>query len=474
MLAATVCVARMLGKNSYGELGMIQSTVGMLSIFAGFGLGLTATKYVAEFRVKDPHRVGRVIGLSGLFAAATGGAMAVCLIVFAPSLAERAINAPYLADSLRIGSVILFVGAVNGAQTGALSGLEAFKTVALVNLLVGLISFPVILVGTYFGGLSGTLWALAINLGFNWLLNHLALRKEAQRHAVPLTFTDCWQEWPILWNFSIPAVLSGILVGPVTWACNALLVNRPDGYAEMGVYSAALRIKDIPSMVLSMLMTPILPVLSDLYGRRATANYNRTLSYAFSMSLAVMIPVSLVQMAAPSLTLMPFGEDFSGHHAVVQWLMLQAMCLGLFTPMGHVLASMNRMWFGLAYNSVWAAVYLLLAWLLVPRHGASGLAAALATAHLATSLPCAAYIYVYERPFIANTPLARHSIEVGILLMMALLAYHFTRPLLAGTMCAALAGLYLVHVLRRTWAGNQRPARSGSCDQRQSEGSVAK
>jgi O-antigen/teichoic acid export membrane protein len=66
MLAATILVARMLRKTAYGELGMIQSTVGMLGTFAGFGLGLTATKHVAEYRRTDPERAGRIIGLSGL------------------------------------------------------------------------------------------------------------------------------------------------------------------------------------------------------------------------------------------------------------------------------------------------------------------------------------------------------------------------------------------------------------------------
>ena len=76
MLAATVLVARMLGKTVYGELGMIQSTVGMFGVFAGFGLGLTATKHVAEFRQSDPDRAGRIINLSCLVAVFTGGLMA--------------------------------------------------------------------------------------------------------------------------------------------------------------------------------------------------------------------------------------------------------------------------------------------------------------------------------------------------------------------------------------------------------------
>ena len=38
MLIASIFVARMLGKTGFGELGMIQSTVGMFGVFAGFGL----------------------------------------------------------------------------------------------------------------------------------------------------------------------------------------------------------------------------------------------------------------------------------------------------------------------------------------------------------------------------------------------------------------------------------------------------
>src|ERR1035441_7680402 len=55
-LAASVITARLLGRVQFGMYGMVQSTVGMLGVFAGLGLGLTATKYVAEFRSRDPER----------------------------------------------------------------------------------------------------------------------------------------------------------------------------------------------------------------------------------------------------------------------------------------------------------------------------------------------------------------------------------------------------------------------------------
>jgi O-antigen/teichoic acid export membrane protein len=65
-MVASVLAARMMGKSVFGELGMINSTVGMLGEFAGLGLGLTTVKHVAEWRISDPKRAGRIVGMSML------------------------------------------------------------------------------------------------------------------------------------------------------------------------------------------------------------------------------------------------------------------------------------------------------------------------------------------------------------------------------------------------------------------------
>ena len=119
-LAAWIIVARVLGKEGFGELGIIQSTVGMFGVLAGFGLGMTATKHVAEFRATDPARAGRIIGMSAVVAFVSAGIMTGLLFALAPWLADRALAAPHLAGLLRLGSLLLLFNALNGAQTGAL------------------------------------------------------------------------------------------------------------------------------------------------------------------------------------------------------------------------------------------------------------------------------------------------------------------------------------------------------------------
>lgn len=381
MLAATVLVARMLGKTVYGELGMIQSTVGMFGAFAGFGLGLTATKHVAQFRQSDPGRAGRIIGLSGLFAILAGSLMALGLLIFAPLFAEHAINAPHLSGVLRIGALMLLVSAVNGAQTGALAGFEAFKTIAYVNLFVGLISFPILVLGAYFGGLTGAVWALAINLGFNWLLNHLALRKESRRHNVPFTLRECSRELPVLWAFSMPAALSGVVVGPVNWACAALLVNQPDGYNEMGIFSAANQWYSMLLFLPSLLGQVVLPVLSERLGQTDTRQSKKTLVLAIKMNALLVFPLVLLASIASPFIMNLYGEGFGSGWPTLVVVLLTAGLLAVQMPVGQIITASGKMWLGFAMNCGWALTFIVSTILLLDL-GSLGLATARAISYI--------------------------------------------------------------------------------------------
>ncbi len=379
MLCATVLVARMLGKTGYGELGMIQSTVGMFGVFAGFGLGLTATKHVAEFRQSDPDRAGRIIGLSSLFAMVTGGLMALSLFIFAPWLAEHTINAPHLAGLLRIGSLILYISALNGAQTGALAGFEAFKTIAHVNLFAGLISFPILVCGVYFGGLTGAVWALAINLCFIWLLNHLALRKEARRHCVPFTFRNCSRELSVLWRFSLPAVLAGVMVGPANWACRALLTNQPNGYDEMGILTAALVFQGLLLFVSNMLSAPLLSMVSNaganISGKLGTVNILST----WILGVVFAIPL----LCFPEIAQLVFGSDYATRSFQVTFSLV-VFCTSIMTfkaGLARVLAANSLLWWGFFSNTFWAII-LIGSTVFLVHLGAPGLAASVTIAYI--------------------------------------------------------------------------------------------
>ena len=387
MLGASVLVARMLGKTGYGELGMIQSTVGMFGVFAGFGLGLTATKHVAEFRRSDPARAGRIIGISGLFAMVTGGLMALGLFIFAPWLAEHTINAPHLAGVLRIGALILFINALNGAQTGALAGFEAFRTIAYVNLFVGLISFPILVGGTYFGGLTGAVWALTVNLCFNWLLNHVALRKEARQYKVPFTFRNCSRELPVLWRFSLPAVIAGFMLTPITWLCNAILVNQPTGYGEMGILNAAYQWRTLLMFIPSIILQVSLPVMSEINSRYALSTaFGKTLDLTQTVILAVTLPIGTALMYFVDFIMGIYGVEFSTGSTVLIGVISGTLIASIGAATGPALQAKGKIWLGVLFNLTYGIVLLGIVLLCVQHWGAASIAYGSAASYLVLTL----------------------------------------------------------------------------------------
>ncbi len=387
MLASTIAVARLLGKTGYGELGMIQSTVGMFGVFAGFGLGLTATKHVAEFRKNDPVRAGRILGLSGFVAFITGGLMALALFVCSPWLAEHTINAPHLTNLLQIGSIILFISALNGAQTGALSGFEAFKTIARVNFFVGICSFPILIAGTYWKGIFGAVWSLALNLLINWVLNHVALRQEAKKSGVPFALKGCGSEWPILWRFSLPAVLGGALVGPVRWACGAFLVNQPSGYGEMAIYNVSNQWSSAILFIPGLLAQVLLPLLSNLNQESSDKKYFKFLKINIYLNATISIIVVLPLCFMAKYIMSSYGVDFIQGENVFIVMSLTSVLIAVNNVVGSAIVSKGFMWIGFVFNAMWGVLFLCLTvFFVLEGYGALGVATAIFIAYMMHSI----------------------------------------------------------------------------------------
>ena len=176
---------------------------------------------------------------------------------------------------------------MTGTQTGALAGFEAFKTIAEVNLVVGLACFPILLGAMYFGGLAGAVWGVILTLALNWLLNHRALGRQSARAGVPFRFAGCLQEWNVIWQFSLPMTISTTMIGPVTWIAKAMLANQPDGYAELGIFSVADQWRALILYPPALVASSCLPVLSQLYAEGQWRRFKRVLSAQFAVTTAV-------------------------------------------------------------------------------------------------------------------------------------------------------------------------------------------
>jgi O-antigen/teichoic acid export membrane protein len=370
---AGIVIARVLGKGAFGELGMLRSTLVMFDTFASLGGGVMAGKYVAELRQSDPARAGRLIGLAVLVALASSGLMTVLVLASAGPIARHALDAPHLDRLLRWMAPVLPFSGLAAVCAGALGGLEAFRKLSLCNLGISIVVTGTALAGVRLGGVAGV---IAAQLGCTVLtvaVYGFLLWASCRKAGLSIRFDGAWDERRIIWLFALPSVLGGIMVGPIVWVGNAILVHSRGGYDEMGLFNAANQWRNVLLFLPAVIAGPLLPIMSNLYGTGQVRRLRRLLIHSLLANMAL-VGVAAAGVAIFSRGLMRlYGAGFESAVPTLLTVLGVTVLLAAGTVVAQLITSTGAMWQGFAFNAMWAATLIGSAYLLVPRLGALGL-----------------------------------------------------------------------------------------------------
>ena len=390
-LLAAVLVARQLGATAFGEFNLVQTTAGMLMALGGFGLNTTATKFLAGKYREDPRAAGRVIGLSGMMAGLVGGVTGIVLAVGAPFVAREVLGAPGLAGPLRLGSLLLLFGPVNGAQLGVLMGLERFRLIAIVTAAAAALSVPLLVLGARHGGMGGAVAALVLTAALTTVLYQGAMRMAAHAAGIRPAFRDAFAEWRILFSYSVPTTLGNMLLAPVTWITSAVIANQLDGVRQLGLYAAANQWRNAILLLATSAGAVLFPLFSHLHDSGRPRSFSRAFWVSFGVTAAASLLAAAVLSAAAPRVMRAYGAEFADGAGVMVLLVVTGALAAPLAIVGHAIAGAGRMWLGLGLNVAWAVVLLTATYVLRTR-GAAGLSVANLAAsavHLVLSLICA-------------------------------------------------------------------------------------
>lgn len=233
-LLAGIAVARFLGRDIYGEYGLIKSTLLNISIFSTLGLGYTGTRYIAKAYEESRDEIKHILKVIYKVTGLSSSIMAFLLFIFAQPVANF-IKAPDMAMALRLTSIIIIINAVNTSQIGIMSGLKQFRQIAINNTYAGILTFVTSTVFTYFGGLSGSLVSLFVSMLFNAVINNQSIRKYCKPFGDKGASVYSTKE---IITFSIPIALQESLYSIVAWLGSYLIITYSN-YGELGINSAA-------------------------------------------------------------------------------------------------------------------------------------------------------------------------------------------------------------------------------------------
>lgn len=382
-LLSAVLVARILGKATYGQLGIVQSTIGMFGALAGFGMGTAASKFVAEFRHSDPARAGRVITLSSVVSWTSGIALAAVLFVLAPRLAESSLASPELAPYIQLSALLLLLNTVNGAQIGVLCGFEAFRGVSWINGIVGLLGLPLIVGGALMFQLWGVVWGLILAQAAGCLASVYIRRHEAARLRIPIpSWSKTASELSLVRQFALPATLGCLLVNPVNWASTAMLAVQPDGWEHVGALNAANQWFGALLWLPYLIAQSVMPVLSERIGANDRVRSAKVVVAALKITALVTLPLVVIGSICAPYIMGAYGDEFVADWPALVVSLMTCVVVAIQVPVGNLVAATGRMWDGLGMNLLWAIVFLVGTWFALDW-GVLGLVSARFVAYLA-------------------------------------------------------------------------------------------
>lgn len=339
-MAGNILCARILGPVSYGELAIVLATTNLFATVFGSGLGMTATRFVAEHRDRDPERAGRIVGLSWVTAIVAGAAATLLMLALAPWLSRTVLGAPTLAVPLGLGAIAMFFAALNGSQTGSLSGLEAFSSIAFGNLARGLGTLLAVSAAALLAGVNGALLGYVLVGAGTAVLYQFAVRRQCEARGIPISHRFARDDMGVLWRFTLPVLITTVSFTPASWWSNVLLATRA-GYGEAGVFNAVFHWQLFIMFLSSAISNVGFPMLSHVRAERNAAKYKRCLAMNFLLTTAPAAAVAVPVAAAAPLIVRMYGPAFANGAAALAWIAIASVLAAANISVGHVLWSLD-------------------------------------------------------------------------------------------------------------------------------------
>lgn len=375
--------ARMLGGAGFGQLSAVRGLLLAFGLFSGAGLGLAAVRYVAEFRERDKAMLALRLRFLNRLSWLCAGVTTLLVVLSAPFVARSWLGQQDLSLTIWLGSPLVLFNGLSAIQNGVLGGFEKFKAIARGIALESIGNFLGVVIGVKLAGVNGALLGAAIAGAVAWYYRHRLLQIESRQLPsvdVAATFSD--RRW--LLHEAMPFVVSGSLSQPFEWYARLALVQQPDGFAQLGYFSAAFTCAQIIAFLPRQFTAPGVALLTGLAAEAGTETAVKVARLKFRMLMLLAAVAAIPMLFAAGFIMKLFGFSVGGDVLVVLVLAnLAAVCSSYLRT---ILSATGKIWWQCAQVAVWSIV-LIMAWLALEQFGALGLACAYLMAYAVVLFP---------------------------------------------------------------------------------------
>ncbi len=316
LLISGIIIARILGKDLYGEYGVVKTTMLYIGGVAAFGVGTTSTKYIAEHTKESSDYLRSITKISVCITFVFSVLLSAFLYVFAEDLANL-MRDERLVVAFRFLGVIVVCKAMSLTIIGILAGHKHFKAIASNNILSGvamlLLCFPL----TWFFGIKGAYTSLLLSQLILMVCCFLYFRKKYEQYPHS---NKKFKVKEILY-FTFPVMLKELSYYMGNFAMMVILTR----FASMGEY-AILSVSAQWNAVIAIIPTLLFNVvLSYLSGEKNEAKHKTILHKMLAINFACTLIPCLAVLALLPIIVSFYGKTFVGLQTV--------MSIGIFSTL---------------------------------------------------------------------------------------------------------------------------------------------
>jgi O-antigen/teichoic acid export membrane protein len=373
--AATIIVANILGRATFGQYAIVVSTLVSAGFIAQF-TGQAFTKYVAEYRATEKRRAGSILGFCFIVTAVSALLTMLIVIGFSPWIARYLLKSPSLLPALILGSIYLALSVFNGTLPAIFAGLEAYRAMFRVSVISGICTIVFCTYGGWHYGLFGAIAGLDLSAIIRILLFRLSLKRELAVQQIVISYRDWKEHLGILYRFILPNSFGNFCLGPSLWLGNAFLV-RLSGYDQMAIYAASYNVYTAAMFLPLAMYTVGQSLINHRQGIGDEAGYRRVFWTNLAANFGVAAAISVFFVLFGPYVLRMFGKEFQQDAHAIKFLLAAAVPEALTYVLTHIPLSREKAWLSLlTMNIPRDILFVASAYILIGSRGAAGLALA--------------------------------------------------------------------------------------------------
>lgn len=379
--ALMIWVARELGSGRFGQLGAVQSSVGLFGLFAGAALGNAATRFVAKSVNAAPQDTHGYLSLIRRFSFTVIALTTTALLGSASFIGTVIFRNESIASALLVAAALMAATALKGVQMGVLAGFGRFRAIATVNVVEAILAMPLVFVSAREAGVNGVIGGLTVAAAVAYSLalllgrGDLAAAKQVSHGVLSGNKTKD------VISYTVPTFLGDLLATPTLWFCVALLARSEHGLVALGQYNAAYQWHGPLMFIPVIMMSAATPTLVQQWELGNSREFMRITGLLCVAMVIISLPPLFVAIMFKEQINLVYGPSYDGIGLMVVLLIVAAPLHGISKVATTSLQAMGRSWYLLVTNLLWSLTVVVIALSSIPALGGLGLCIALVAAY---------------------------------------------------------------------------------------------